>query len=36
MPEVAFRRIPDESGDSCTFLSWFFQPKKLPGPLLLK
>ena len=23
IPEVTFRRIPDESGDSCTFLSWF-------------
>ena len=23
VPEVSFRRIPDESGDSCTFLSWF-------------
>jgi 8-amino-3,8-dideoxy-alpha-D-manno-octulosonate transaminase len=22
IPEVSFRRIPDESGDSCTFLSW--------------
>ncbi len=23
IPEVSFRRIPDENGDSCTFLSWF-------------
>jgi 8-amino-3,8-dideoxy-alpha-D-manno-octulosonate transaminase len=23
IPEVSFRRIPDESGDSCSFLSWF-------------
>lgn len=23
IPEVSFRKIPDESGDSCTFLSWF-------------
>ena len=23
IPEITFRRIPDESGDSCTFLSWF-------------
>lgn len=23
VPEVSFRRIPDEVGDSCTFLSWF-------------
>jgi len=23
VPGVSFRRIPDENGDSCTFLSWF-------------
>jgi len=23
IPEISFRRIPDEAGDSCTFLSWF-------------
>ena len=23
IPEVTFRRVPDENGDSCTFLSWF-------------
>ncbi len=23
IPGVSFRRIPDENGDSCTFLSWF-------------
>lgn len=23
IPEVSFRKIPDEAGDSCTFLSWF-------------
>jgi 8-amino-3,8-dideoxy-alpha-D-manno-octulosonate transaminase len=23
IPEVSFRRVPDEEGDSCTFLSWF-------------
>lgn len=23
VPEVSFRRIPDPTGDSCTFLSWF-------------
>ena len=23
VPEISFRAIPDESGDSCTFLSWF-------------
>ncbi|MEO6549223.1 MAG: DegT/DnrJ/EryC1/StrS family aminotransferase [Ferruginibacter sp.] len=23
VPEITFRRVPDEAGDSCTFLSWF-------------
>ncbi|MES2890547.1 MAG: DegT/DnrJ/EryC1/StrS family aminotransferase [Bacteroidota bacterium] len=23
IPEITYRRIPDEAGDSCTFLSWF-------------
>ena len=23
VPEISFRRVPDEAGDSCTFLSWF-------------
>jgi 8-amino-3,8-dideoxy-alpha-D-manno-octulosonate transaminase len=23
IPEISFRKIPDETGDSCTFLSWF-------------
>lgn len=23
IPEVSFRQVPDESGDSCSFLSWF-------------
>jgi 8-amino-3,8-dideoxy-alpha-D-manno-octulosonate transaminase len=23
IPEVTFRRVPDEAGDSCSFLSWF-------------
>ncbi|MBP6431699.1 MAG: DegT/DnrJ/EryC1/StrS family aminotransferase [Ferruginibacter sp.] len=23
VPQISFRRIPDEAGDSCTFLSWF-------------
>ena len=29
IPEISFRRVPDEAGDSCTFLSWF-----LPTPEL--
>ncbi len=23
IPEISFRRVPDPTGDSCTFLSWF-------------
>ena len=23
IPEISFRKVPDEEGDSCTFLSWF-------------
>ncbi len=23
VPEISYRRVPDPSGDSCTFLSWF-------------
>lgn len=23
VPEISFRQIPDQNGDSCTFLSWF-------------
>ena len=29
IPEVSFRRIPDETGDSCTFLSWFLPTKEI-------
>lgn len=29
VPEVSFRRIPDETGDSCTFLSWFLPTETL-------
>lgn len=29
IPEVSFRRIPDESGDSCTFLSWFLPSEEI-------
>jgi 8-amino-3,8-dideoxy-alpha-D-manno-octulosonate transaminase len=23
IPQISFRKVPDEAGDSCTFLSWF-------------
>ena len=29
IPEITFRRIPDESGDSCTFLSWFLPSEEI-------
>ena len=29
IPEVSFRVVPDESGDSCTFLSWFLPTEEL-------
>jgi len=29
VPEISFRRIPDPSGDSCTFLSWFLPTKEI-------
>ncbi len=29
VPEISFRRIPDESGDSCTFLSWFLPTEEI-------
>lgn len=28
-PEISFRRIPDEAGDSCTFLSWFLPTEEI-------
>ena len=29
VPEVSFRRIPDPSGDSCTFLSWMLPTEEI-------
>jgi 8-amino-3,8-dideoxy-alpha-D-manno-octulosonate transaminase len=29
IPEISFRRIPDPSGDSCTFLSWFLPTEEI-------
>jgi 8-amino-3,8-dideoxy-alpha-D-manno-octulosonate transaminase len=29
IPEISFRVIPDENGDSCTFLSWFLPTEAL-------
>ena len=29
VPEISFRRVPDPSGDSCTFLSWFLPTEEI-------
>jgi 8-amino-3,8-dideoxy-alpha-D-manno-octulosonate transaminase len=29
VPEISFRVIPDEEGDSCTFLSWFLPTEEI-------
>lgn len=29
VPQISFRRVPDENGDSCTFLSWFLPSEEL-------
>jgi len=29
IPEISFRVIPDENGDSCTFLSWFLPTEEI-------
>jgi len=29
IPEISFRRIPDPTGDSCTFLSWFLPTEEI-------
>ena len=31
IPEISFRKVPDEAGDSCSFLSWF-----LPSEVITK
>jgi len=31
VPEISFRQIPDENGDSCTFLSWFLPSAEIAG-----
>ncbi len=34
IPEVSFRKVPDEAGDSCTFLSWFLPTEELTKALV--
>lgn len=29
IPELSFRKVPDEAGDSCSFLSWFLPSEEL-------
>ena len=35
-PEISFRRIPDEAGDSCTFLSWFLPTEEITKAVVAK
>jgi len=34
VPEISFRKIPDPSGDSCTFLSWFLPTETITRSLV--
>jgi 8-amino-3,8-dideoxy-alpha-D-manno-octulosonate transaminase len=34
IPGIKFRRLPDEEGDSCTFLSWFLPTKEITAKLV--
>jgi len=36
VPEVSFRVIPDEEGDSCTFLSWFLPTEELTKAVVVE
>jgi 8-amino-3,8-dideoxy-alpha-D-manno-octulosonate transaminase len=29
IPEITFRRVPDEAGDSCSFVSWFLPTEEI-------
>jgi 8-amino-3,8-dideoxy-alpha-D-manno-octulosonate transaminase len=29
VPEISFRRVPDEAGDSCSFVSWFLPTEEI-------
>ena len=34
VPEISFRRVPDEAGDSCTFLSWFLPTAEITNTVV--
>lgn len=34
IPGISFRRIPDPSGDSCTFLSWFLPSEEITAAVV--
>ena len=34
IPGIKFRRLPDEEGDSCTFLSWFLPTQEITSKLV--
>jgi 8-amino-3,8-dideoxy-alpha-D-manno-octulosonate transaminase len=34
VPEISFRRIPDETGDSCSFISWFLPTAEITNAVV--
>lgn len=34
VPEISFRKVPDEAGDSCTFLSWFLPTAEITNAVV--
>lgn len=36
VPEISFRRVPDEAGDSCTFLSWFLPTAEITKAVVIE
>ena len=34
VPEMSFRRVPDESGDSCSFISWFLPTAEITNAVV--
>lgn len=36
IPELSFRKVPDEAGDSCSFLSWFLPTEELTKAVIVE
>ena len=34
IPEISFRRVPDEAGDSCSFISWFLPTAEITNAVV--